>query len=110
MSKNKGFTLMEVLIAIAIAGLVITGGFRLIAMSYRLMSEIENERNLILAAQKIWLRFRTEKDMPDTGTDDENNIKWRAEKSSVPVDAYELNYKRVTVSTNDRSMIIYVPE
>ena len=101
---------MEVLVAIAIAGLVISAGFRLIAMSYRLMSEIEGERDLIAAAQRIWLRFRTEEDMPDSGRDDENNITWRAEKSSVPVDDMELNFKRVTVSTNNRSMIIYVPE
>ena len=101
---------MEVLIAIAIAGLVITGGFRLVAMSYKLMSEIEGERDLLSAAQRIWLRFRTEEDMPDSGRDDEHNITWRAENASVPVDDMELKFKRVTVSTNNRSMIIYVPE
>ncbi|MBQ2615619.1 MAG: prepilin-type N-terminal cleavage/methylation domain-containing protein, partial [Synergistaceae bacterium] len=55
--RRKAFTLMEVLVATAVAGLVITAGFRLIAMSYRLLGEIQWERELISAAQDIWLRF-----------------------------------------------------
>ncbi len=97
--------------ATAIAGLVITAGFRLIGMSYRLMSEIEGERLLIEAAREIWLRFRIDEDMPDNGTDDKKNIKWQSENVSVPVDDYELKYKRVTISLPDnRSTVIYVAE
>lgn len=111
MNKEKGFTLMEVLVASAIAGLVITAGFRLIGMSYKLMSEIEIERQLIAAARDIWLRFRIDEDMPDNGTDDKKNITWRSENVSVPVDDYELRYRRVTISLPDgRSTIIYVRE
>ena len=110
--RNKGFTLMEVLVATAIAGMVITAGFRLIAMSYKLMSEIEIERKLIAASRNILLRFRIDPEMPDNGTDDKNNITWRAERESVPVkDGYELNYKRVTITLPDnRSTVIYVAE
>ncbi|MBQ7559460.1 MAG: prepilin-type N-terminal cleavage/methylation domain-containing protein [Synergistales bacterium] len=111
MNKEKGFTLMEVLVASAIAGLVITAGFRLIGMSYKLMSEIEIERQLIEAARDIWLRFRIDEDMPENGTDDKKNITWRSERISVPVDDYELKYRRVTVSLPDnRSTVIYVTE
>lgn len=112
MKKRTGFTLMEVLVASAVAGLVITAGFRLIGMSYRLMSEIEIERQLIDAAREIWLRFRIDEDMPDNGTDDKKNISWRSEKLSVPIDeGYELNFKRVTITLpDDRSTVIYVPE
>ena len=110
-SSKKGFTLLEVLVAAAIAGLVITAGFRLIGMSYKLMSEIKSERDLIEAARDIWLRFRIDEDMPDNGTDDQKNIRWRSENISVPVDDYELKYKRVTISTPDeRSTVIYVAE
>lgn len=109
--RRRGFTLMEVLVATAIAGLVITAGFRLIGMSYKLLSEIEIERQLIEAARDIWLRFRIDEDMPDNGTDDKKNITWRAERVSVPVDDYELNYRRVTISLPDnRSTVIYVAE
>ena len=109
--KRGGFTLMEVLVSVAIAGLVISAGFRLIAMSYKLMGELQAERELTAAAQNIWLRFRVDEDMPDNGTDDKNNITWRAEKRSITVDEYELTFKRVTITTEaGRSTVIYVAE
>ena len=111
MMRHKGFTLMEVLVAVAVAGLVITAGFRLIAMSYKLLGELETERELISAANDIWLRFRVDKDMPDNGTDDKKHITWSSQTVSVPVDEYELTFKRVTISIGEgRTTIIYVPE
>ncbi len=102
---------MEVLIATAIAGLVISAGFRLIAMSYRLLGELEGEREIITATQRVWLRFRVDPEMPDSGTDDKTGITWRADKQSVIIDEYELKYRRVTVSTQSgRNAVIYVPE
>ena len=102
---------MEVLVSVAIAGLVISAGFRLIAMSYRLMGELQSERELISAAQEIWLRFRIDEDMPDNGTDDKKNITWQSQKVSIPIEEYELSFKRVTVSIlGGRTTIIYVPE
>ena len=109
--KRRGFTLMEVLVATAVAGLVITAGFRLIGMSYRLLGEIQGERELIAAAEEVWLRFRLDSDMPSSGKDDDKGYSWRAEDGSVPVDDYELKYRKVTVTTADgRSAAIYVSE
>ena len=97
--------------SVAIAGLVISAGFRLIAMSYRLMGELQSERELISAAQEIWLRFRIDEDMPDNGTDDKKNITWQSQKVSIPIEEYELTFRRVTVSIlGGRTTIIYVPE
>ena len=111
MITRKGFTLMEVLVSVAVAGLVITAGFRLIAMSYRLLGELQAERDLISAAQEIWLRFRVDEDMPENGTDDKKHITWSSQTVSVPVDDYELTFRRVTVSIGEgRLTIIYVPE
>ena len=110
--RRKGFTLMEVLIATAIAGMVIAASFRLIAMSYRLLGELQSERDLIAAAQEVWMRFRTDPDTPDNGTDDDMNIKWYTEKLSVPVDEdYELNFRRVIIEgASGRTTEIYIPE
>ncbi len=111
MRKRKGFTLMEVLTATTIAGLTITAGFRLIAMSYSLLGAIEAERELINAAQTIWMRFRTDKDMASSGTDDELNIKWETKDLSLTVDEYELKYRRVTITLADgRETDIYIAE
>ena len=102
---------MEILTATAIAGLTITAGFRLIAMSYSLLGAVEGERELINAAQTIWMRFRTDKDMASSGTDDELNIKWEAEEKSIPVDEYELKYRQVTITLADgRETQIYIAE
>ena len=98
---------MEVMIAVAIAGLVVAGGFRLIAMSLRSLAEIQDERALTAAAQEVWLRFRTEADMPDSGKEDD--LEWRTEEDSVPIEDFELPFKRVTVTRNGRSMVIYLP-
>lgn len=109
--RHKGFTLMEVLVATAIAGLVITAGFRLIAMSYRLLGEIQGERELIAAAQEVWLRFRIDKDTPSSGKNEDKGYSWQAENGSIPVDDYELKYRKVTVTVRDeRSTVIYVSE
>lgn len=100
---------MEVLVATAITGLIATAGFRLMAMSYRLLGEIEGERELHSAANEIWFRFRTEDDMPSSGKDDKKGITWSSEEDSVSVEDYELKYRRVTVTaSNGRSMVIYV--
>ena len=108
---KRGFTLMEVLVSVAIAGLVISAGFRLIAMSYKLLGELQIERELISSAEKIWLRFKIDKDMPDNGTDDSTKISWRSDNISVPVDDYELKYKRVTITLESgRSTVIYIAE
>ena len=106
---RRGFTLMEVLVATAIAGLVIAAGFRLIAMSYRLLGEISGERELISACNEVWLRFRIDEDMPSSGNDDKKGYSWKTEDGSVPVSDYEFRYRKVTVTITDgRSAAIYV--
>lgn len=108
--KKSGFTLMEVLIAVAITGLVVSAGFRLVAMSLKMMNELEAERKLIAAAQMMWLRFRNEKDMTDSGSDDDNNIRWESQHESIPIEEWELKYKKVKITLGNRSTFIYVAD
>lgn len=105
--RRRGFTLMEVLVAVAITGLVIAAGFRLITMSLRALRELQQERALTAAAQKIWLRFRTEADMPESGR--EEDVEWSTEREDLPIGDFELPMRRVTVTVGDRSMMIYLP-
>ena len=100
---------MEVMVAVAIAGLVVAAGFRLISMSLRALAEIEQERALTAAAERVWLKFRTQADTPDKG--EEDGVRWETELDSVPVvDDMELHFKRVRVSLGQGSMIIYLPQ
>ncbi|MBQ9566290.1 MAG: prepilin-type N-terminal cleavage/methylation domain-containing protein [Synergistaceae bacterium] len=105
---RSGFTLMEVLVAVAIAGLVVAGGFRLLSLSFRSLGEVRKERELIAAAQKLWLRFRTEDGVPESGKED--GVEWSTEKDSVPIEDFELRFRRVRVTVEGRSMLLYLPE
>ena len=58
---RRAFSLLEVLAAVAILGLVTAGGFRLFAMSLKTLSEVKQEQALINEAQKVYLDFLTEK-------------------------------------------------
>lgn len=109
MVSRRAFTLMEVLVAVAIAGLVISAGFRLIAMSLRSLAEVRSERELAVAAQRIWLEFRMKEDTPDKGEKD--GVSWETELDSVPVVGdVELPFRRVTVTLRGRTMVLYLPQ
>ena len=116
MKRHKGFTLMEVLVAAAIAGLTITAGFRLVAMSIRLLNEAESERELTEAAERILLDFKNDKDNPSSGTEKAEEGKtpysWEASEMSIPVEGFELKLRKVRVSNKDsgHSMYIYIAE
>ncbi|MDR2174723.1 MAG: prepilin-type N-terminal cleavage/methylation domain-containing protein [Synergistaceae bacterium] len=110
-----GFTLLEVLVAVAVAGLVITAGFRLIALSLDTLSQVVAEQTLVNEAQKVYLDFLAGKDLPDTGekkdADETHVVKWKVDTDSVPVaDDLELTFRRLTVEYRDREMILYLPE
>jgi prepilin-type N-terminal cleavage/methylation domain-containing protein len=107
--RREGFTLLEVLVAVAIVGLVTAGGFKLIALSLRTLSEVSLEKELINEAQKVYLDFLTKEDMPDSGEKD--GVKWKVETDSVPVvDEVELAFRRLTVEYKEREMVLYLPE
>ena len=105
--RRSAFTLIEVLAAVAIAGLVAAGGFRLIALSLRALSDVRLERELVNEAQKIHLDFLTKEDMPDQG--EKNGVKWRVEPDSVPVDELTLRFRRLVVEYQGRAMTLYLP-
>jgi prepilin-type N-terminal cleavage/methylation domain-containing protein len=107
--RRGGFTLLEVLVAVAIVGLVTAGGFKLIALSLRTLAEVSVERELVNEAQKVYLDFLTKEDMPDSGEKD--GVKWEVETDSVPVvDELELTFRRLTVEYKEREMVLYLPE
>jgi prepilin-type N-terminal cleavage/methylation domain-containing protein len=114
-SRRKAFTLMEVLVSVAIAGLVVTAGFHLTALSLRTLSAVEDELALVNEAQKVYVDFLTKNDMPDHGErkDEEGTrvIEWRVEADSVTIaDGMELAFRRLAVGYRDREMVLYLPK
>jgi prepilin-type N-terminal cleavage/methylation domain-containing protein len=107
--RRGGFTLIEVLVAVAIVGLVTAGGFRLIALSLRTLAEVRIEQDLVNEAQKVYLDFLTKEDMPDSGEKD--GVQWDVETDSVPVIGdLELTFRKLIVEYRDREMVLYLPE
>lgn len=110
--RHKGFTLMEVLVATAVTGLAVAGGFRLMAMSYRLLAEIEIERELTAAGNEMWLKFRLDDKMPMGGHDDKKGYAWKSDNVTVNVDDFELKFRKITVTLDDngRSVSFFLNE
>jgi prepilin-type N-terminal cleavage/methylation domain-containing protein len=104
-----GFTLIEVMVAVAIAGLVIAGGFKLITVSLRTLTEVRLEQELINEAQKVYLDYMTRKDMADRGEKD--GVKWKTETDSTSaLGDMELRFRKLIVEHRDREMTLYLPE
>ena len=106
---RPGFTLIEIMAAVAIVGLVVAGGFKLIAVSLRSLTEVKLEHELVNEAQKVYVEFMTREDMPDRG--EKNGVKWTTETDSVRVVGnLELSFRRLVVEYQGRKMILYLPE
>ena len=106
---RRGFTLVEVMVAVAIAGLVIAGGFKLITMSLMTLAEVRLEQELVNEAQKVYLDYLTKEDMTDRGERD--GVKWKTETDSAQVIGdMHLTFRRLVVEYQDREMVLYLPE
>ena len=106
---RAGFTLVEVMVAVAIVGLVIAGGFQLLAVSLWTLTEVRLEQELIDEAQKVYLEYMTKEDMPDRG--DRDGVRWRTETDSVTTGGFmDLEFRRLIVEYQGREMTLYLPE
>ena len=105
---RAGFTLIEIMVAVAIVGLVVAGGFSLITMSLWALAEVRLDQELINEAQNVHLDYLTREDMPNRGERD--GVRWRTEADSVlTIGNLELNFRRLIVEYQDREIILYLP-
>jgi len=109
MNKKRGFTLLEVLITVAILGLVATGSLRLMMISSRVLIEVEETRELLNEARKIQLDFMTNETKPTSGT--EKGFRWEVSEGAWPVldGRMELKYKELKVETKTNEIVLYMP-
>ena len=110
LSKNRGFTLIEVLVAVAILGLVAAGSFRLMIISSKSLIEVEETRELLNEARVIQLEFMTDKTKATSGTT-KNGVKWDSKEGSWSVldGNWELKYKELRIETENHEIVLYMP-
>jgi len=99
---------MEVIIAVAILGLVATGSLRLMIISSKNLIEVQETQALLNEARKIQLDFMTDDTKPVKGTED--IYKWEISEGSWPVldGRWELKYKELIVETKTKEIILYM--
>jgi len=109
LKMNKGFTLIEVLVAVAILGLVAAGSLRLMIISSRSLLEVEETRELLNEARIIQLEFMTDEKKPSSGS--EGNVRWETKEGSWSVleGQWELKYKELRVETEKNEIVLYIP-
>ena len=109
LNKNKGFTLLEVLVAVAILGLVAAGSLRLMIISSKSLIEVDETKELLNEARKIQLDFMTNETKSVSGS--EGNYKWDVREGTWTVmdGQWELKYKELTVETGNKEIVLYMP-
>ena len=107
--KTRGFTLLEVLVAVAILGLVAAGSLRLLIISSKTLVEVAEARELLDEARKIQLDFMTDDTKPTSGA--EGKYRWSVIEGSWPLldDRWELKYKELTVESENNEIVLYMP-
>jgi len=108
-NKNKGFTLIEVLVAVAILGLVATGSLRLMILASKSLIEVEETKELLNEARIIQLEFMTDETKPTSGT--KNDYKWDLKEGSWSVldGNWELKYRELKLESKNNEIVLFMP-
>ena len=77
MRHRGAFTLLEVMVAVAILGLSVAGGLRLFTISIRALEDVRREQRNLSLARSLWLKAAAEK-LEDRGR--EEDFSWETEK------------------------------
>lgn len=107
--RRRGFTLLEVLVAVTILGLAATGALRLAMISQKAVAEVVFQRELLDQARALQILFLGGASVPDESTS--GDLAWRIEKvdQSVMNDLTTIQFRKLHVTYRDRSVLFYLP-
>ena len=77
MKRRNAFTLLEVMVAVAILGLSAAGSLRLLTISLRLLEDVRFERQNLVLARSLWLTAAAGK-LDERGR--ENEFSWETKQ------------------------------
>lgn len=107
-SRKTGFTLLEVLVSIAILGLVATGALRLSALATQTLTEVQSYSDLMDKVQiletEILIGSR-----PDNGKMD--GLEWDSRRYSYPLmdGLWRVDFRQLDVTFEGRTITLYIP-
>ncbi|MDO4952600.1 MAG: prepilin-type N-terminal cleavage/methylation domain-containing protein [Synergistaceae bacterium] len=94
--KSSGFTLIEVMLAVAILSLTAAASLKLVVMAQNGLREVKEQESFLLAAERLRSKILTG-ELNENGS--ENNLKWRTEqktKEFFTKDFGKLDFNRET--------------
>ncbi len=105
---SSGFTLLEVLVAVAIMGLAGAGALRLIILSERALGEARQEQVFIEKVSALRLDLLYGK---ATSSGTSGDLSWETRPKSRPVlgNRWSVQYRTVTIKSGNRSIELIIP-
>jgi|GEM_PF-726072 len=106
--RRRGFTLLEVLVAVVILGFAATACFRLMVMSGHTLSEVQVRRELLNKAREMQFSSMY-RDFPESGKD--SDTLWKTRKIIQPVmnGKWQIAYRKLDLSYKGRTITVYLP-
>ncbi|NLI96287.1 MAG: type II secretion system protein [Synergistaceae bacterium] len=107
-SGRKGFTLLEVLVAVSILGLAGAGALRLVYLSEKALDEARQERMFTEEVSRLRLDLLYKR-VPENGTS--GDLSWETRPASRPFldNRWTLRYRVVSVKSKNRFMELILP-
>lgn len=108
MGFRRGFTLVEVLVAVAILGLVGAGALRLVLMGQRGLREVRVQERLLDESRALQLEAMAGK-LPDSGSS--GDVEWEVRPQEVPImgGTWNASYHILKVRYMEREILLCLP-
>lgn len=110
MSSNKksAFTLMEVLVAVAVLGLVAVGALKLSATATKTLDEVAFQVDFLNRVRLVEMEILSGS-QSDNGEND--GLKWRSRSYSYPLmgGLWEVRFRQLEFVLDGRTMTLYLP-
>lgn len=105
---KRGFTLIEVLVAVAILGLVAAGSLRLMIISTNSLAEVREAREILNFARETQLEFMTKETKPESGAD--GKFRWNTRRNSWEIlgGLWTIVYNQLTIESDKNKVILYL--